>query len=98
MLKSARPNAGQIAAVRQIKNWTRERFTLTGDMVVVVSELECGAPGCPPLETVVTFWTDENHRHAFKVFKPITKVQLEDFPPYWMKRAIISTSDDLSCC
>ena len=34
----------------------------------------------------------------FKVFKPISEVTPEDLPPSWMKQAIVSNGDDLSCC
>jgi nitrate reductase delta subunit len=98
MLKTATPKAEQIAAVRQIKAWTRERFALPDDVPVMVSEVACGLPGCPPLETIVTFWTAPETRHAFKAFKPAVDVTPDDLPPRWMKNAIISDGDDLSCC
>lgn len=97
MLKTPSRNAAQIAAVRQIKAWTRERFGLPDDVSVTVSEIACGLPGCPPVETVVTFWTTPETRHVFKAFKPADAVTLDDLPPSWMKNAIIS-GDDPSCC
>ena len=98
MLKTASRNAGKIDAVRRIKDWTRERFSLDDDIPVMVAEVACGLPGCPPIETIVTFWTAPETRHAFKAFKPATDVTVEDLPPSWMKNAIISDSGDLSCC
>ncbi len=98
MLKTASRNAGKIDVVRRLKDWTRERFSLDDDIPVMVAEIACGLPGCPPIETIVTFWTATNTRHAFKAFKPAIEVTTEDLPPSWMKNAIISDSDDLSCC
>lgn len=98
MLKTASRNAGKIDAVRRIKDWTRERFSLDADIPVMVAEVACGLPGCPPIETIVTFWTAPETRHAFKAFKPAVEVTAEDLPPSWMKNAIISDSGDLSCC
>jgi nitrate reductase delta subunit len=98
MLKTASRNAGKIDAVRRIKDWTRERFSLGDDVAVMVAEVACGLPGCPPIETIVTFWTAPETRHAFKAFKPVAEVTVEDLPPYWMKNAIITESGDLSCC
>ncbi|KAA0698032.1 hypothetical protein DTW90_18110 [Neorhizobium sp. P12A] len=98
MLKTATRNTEQLAAIRRLKDWTRERFSLGDDVPVMVSELACGMPGCPPLETVVTFWTTPETRHVFKAFKPVAETTQDDLPPYWMKNAIISDSDDLSCC
>src|ERR1051326_7665174 len=46
-------------AATRVKSWTRQRF---GEVTVLVSELEGGAPGFPPLHTVVAFWTaDRRH-------------------------------------
>ncbi len=98
MLRTATRNTEQLAATRRLKDWTRERFALGDDVPVMVSEIACGLPGCPPLETVVTFWTAPQTRHVFKAFKPLVETTLDDLPPYWMKNAIISDSDDLSCC
>ena len=98
MLKTASRNDGKIDAVRRIKDWTRERFSLDDDIPVMVAEVACGLPGCPPIETIVTFWTAPETRHAFKAFKLAIEVTAEDLPPSWMKNAIISDSGDLSCC
>ena len=98
MLRNASRNVEQIAAVRRIKAWTRARFSLSDDVVVMVAEVACGMPGCPPLETIVTFWTTADTRHVFKAFKPAGAVTTEDLPPSWMKNAIISHSDDVCCC
>ena len=51
-------NPEHFEALDRIREWTRERFTLPGDAGILVSEVECKLPGCPPLETVVAFWTD----------------------------------------
>jgi nitrate reductase delta subunit len=98
MLKTATRNSEHLTAIRQIKTWTRERFALPEDVAIMVAELACGMPGCPPLETVVTFWTAPETRHVFKAFKPASAVTMDDLPPSWMKNAIISDSDDTSCC
>jgi hypothetical protein len=52
-------------------------------------------PGCPPIETVIAFWSDER-RHHFKVFKPVAEVTDADLPPYWLKNAL-AVSDDFQC-
>ncbi|MDK1492612.1 hypothetical protein QN219_21530 [Sinorhizobium sp. 7-81] len=97
MLKTAASKPEHLAAVRQVKVWTRERFALADDVAIMVSEIACGLPGCPPLETVVAFWTAPDRRHQFKVFKRAVEVREDDLPPSWMKNAIIS-DDDASCC
>ncbi len=41
------------AAVSQLKAWVVSACRLGEDVTVMVSELRCREPGCPPLETVV---------------------------------------------
>lgn len=98
MLGSARKSAQHIEALERIKEWTRSRFSLAEDTVIVVSELTCSMPGCPPLETVIAFWID-NNRHHYKFFKPAVDVVEDDFPPYWMKDAlIVPEGQGCDCC
>lgn len=88
-------------SVARVQAWTRERFALGAQETVMVSELECRRPGCPPLETVIAFWVgegDEGRRH-FKVFKPLAEVVLDDLPPAWLKDALCAEPDDaFACC
>ncbi len=35
-------------------------------------------PGCPPLETVVAFWTGDDSRHQFRLLKPLAEVRYDD--------------------
>jgi hypothetical protein len=98
MLPSPRPSREKLAAVKRVKAWTRARFSLDDDVAILVAEIACGLPGCPPLETVVTFWTAPDRRHAFKVFKATLDVCEDDLPPAFMKNAIVDEGDDLDCC
>jgi nitrate reductase delta subunit len=84
--------------VARIKAWTRARFSLDEDVAVAVAEIACGLPGCPPLETVVTFWTAPDRRHAYKVFKRTVDVAEDDLPPAFMKNALIADENELLCC
>jgi hypothetical protein len=84
----ARPR-GHDAAVARIQAWTRRRFTLPEAAAVLVAEVDCMVPGCPPVETVVAFWTERDRRHHFKVFKRLADVVEDDLPPYWMKDALL---------
>jgi nitrate reductase delta subunit len=77
------------AALERVRQWTRARFALPEQETVLVSEVACGLPGCPPVETVIAFWSDGDKRHHWKVFKPVAEVVEDDLPPSWMKDAII---------
>jgi hypothetical protein len=87
------------AALDRVRDWTRERFKLPDDAPVLVSEVNCKLPGCPPLETVVAFWTEGDQRHHFKIFKPVVEVVADDLPPSFMKNALRQLDGiDCACC
>jgi nitrate reductase delta subunit len=94
MLRSSRRNPGHIQAIDRVREWVRARFALS-DAAILVAEMACGLPGCPPVETVIAFWLDER-RHHFKVFKPVAEVVADDLPPRWMRPAL-AVPDDFEC-
>src|SRR5271169_6873521 len=93
----ARNNPAHAQALERVRTWTRERFKLADDLPIVVAEFACGLPGCPPLETVVAFWTADDRRHQFKLFKPVAEVVCDDLPFAWLKDALVSSGED-ECC
>jgi nitrate reductase delta subunit len=98
-LGAFKTNPEHLRALDRVGVWTRERFGLPEDAAVLVSEVACTRPGCPPLETVVAFWTESDRRHHFKVFKPVEAVGLNDLPPRWLRDALFATGEsDLECC
>jgi nitrate reductase delta subunit len=96
MLGSFKNSPEHLEALDRVKEWTRERFTLSQDTVILVSEIACSLPGCPPLETVVAFWTEGDKRHQFKIFKPVEQVFNDDLPFYWMIDALV-VPDGIGC-
>jgi hypothetical protein len=92
-------SALQVAALDRIREWTRERFALPQDAAILVAEVACGLPGCPPLETAVAFWTAGDTRHQFKIFKPAHQVTKDDLPFAWLKEALAVTDGfGCACC
>jgi nitrate reductase delta subunit len=88
------------AALDRIRDWTRTRFALGPDMAILATEIECRTPGCPPIETIVAFWSERPEgdgsgepprRHHFKIFKPAVDVAEDDLPPAFMKTALAET-------
>jgi hypothetical protein len=85
-------------ALDRVREWTRTRFSLPEDATIVVSEVACPLPGCPPLETVIVFWEDDM-RHHFKIFKPVAEVVHDDLPFAWLKDALAVPEDFVcDCC
>ena len=84
---------------RRLKDVVRSHFRLGEEDVIMITELECQVPGCPPLETVIAFWCEDEKRRHLKVFKPLVEVVEDDLPPWWMKNALIYDDEiRCSCC
>jgi hypothetical protein len=98
MLGFGKKGSGDAAALDRVRGWARTRFALTDDETVMVSEMACGVPGCPPVETHLVFWTGAG-RHHFKIFKPLADVVEDDLPPAFMKNALVALEGvDCDCC
>ena len=85
----AKKSPAHRAALKRVKAMVRERFRLGDNDAILVTELACQVPGCPPLETVIAFWGEDERRRHYKVFKPVEEVVEEDLPPWWMKDALV---------
>jgi hypothetical protein len=91
--------ADHLRALERVAEQTRKRFKLAPEDVVFVAELACVIPGCPPLDTVVVFWTGGGVRHRFRIFKPVVQVTEEDLPYVWLMRSLAATEGfDGDCC
>jgi nitrate reductase delta subunit len=98
MMRSRKKTPEHGAALDRLRDWTRTRFKLEDDEAIMVSEISCAVPGCPPIETHVVFWTALG-RHHFKIFKPVADAIADDLPPAFMKNALIALEGvDLDCC
>jgi hypothetical protein len=86
-------------ALDRVRKWTRERFQLPPEATILVAELDCTVPGCPPIDTLVAFWTGDETRHQFKIFKPVQDVVPDDLPYAWLKDALaVPHGADCECC
>jgi nitrate reductase delta subunit len=98
MLAFSKKSPEHVAALQRVREWVRARFALGEDTAILVAEIACAVPGCPPVETVIAFW-DAGERHHFKVFKPVAEVSDDDLPPYWLKPGLAVPDDfECSCC
>jgi nitrate reductase molybdenum cofactor assembly chaperone NarJ/NarW len=98
MLGLKKKSPDRAAAHERLRAWTRERFTLADDEAVMVSEIACSVPGCPPVETHIVFWTQAG-RHHFKIFKALGEVAADDLPPAFMKNALVAPEGfGCDCC
>jgi hypothetical protein len=73
--QQSRPDPQRVAS---IKAWVAGQFELSEDAVVMVSELRCTEPGCPPLETVIAIIDGPGARRQAKLHKPVSAIELPD--------------------
>src|SRR4051812_18671291 len=97
LLGAAKKDGAQLAALERIRAWTRSRFGLAPGDVIMAAEVACSLPGCPPLETVVVFWSG-GKRHQFKLFKRPGEVVEDDLPYAWLKQSLQADEGSFDCC
>jgi len=64
--------------IRQIQSWVKDRLELDEEAIVMVSELRCSEPGCPPLETMIAVLDGPGQRRQFKFHKAIAEMTTDD--------------------
>jgi hypothetical protein len=62
----------------EIKRWVTEVLRLDHDTSVMVTELRCTEPGCPPFETVVALLYPDQSPWQFKLHKPVDEIDYKD--------------------
>jgi len=58
---------------RRIRDHLTASLQLADGIVVMINELQCTEPGCPPIETVIAV-LEEGARRQFKIHKPLVDV------------------------
>jgi hypothetical protein len=66
------------AAIRTLKATARTLFEANDDDAVLVNELSCTEPGCPPIETVVALLRAGVEPRQVKIHKPAVEVTEDD--------------------
>ena len=61
-----------------VKAWVKNVFQLDEFVTVMVTELECTEPGCPPLETVIAIMDQPGTPKQFKLHKRIAELTVAD--------------------
>lgn len=95
ILKLRRPGLG-VADATRVEAALRDRFALPDTVAVIVAQLNCQTPGCPPVETAIAFWGEDGTAYRLRVFKPLAEVSEEDMPPRWLLPALLDEGE--GCC
>lgn len=66
------------AQMERIKIWARTTWALSDDATIMVTELECREPGCPPIETVIALLEGPGKITQHKIHKPAAEILLSD--------------------
>ncbi len=66
------------AHVERIKAWARATWALADDATVMVTELSCHEPGCPPVETVIALLEAPGRISRHKIHKRAGDVSQAD--------------------
>jgi hypothetical protein len=74
-LPGVRPRTDASAAAR-VKGWVAATLPPDDTRTVLVTELVCGEPGCPPVETVIALFGDDERR--WRLHKPMAVVTEDD--------------------
>ncbi len=61
----------------QIRYWLRQNFTYAADIPIVIKEVPCGKPGCPPIETAIIVILRGEPPQLFKVQRPIGEITFD---------------------
>jgi hypothetical protein len=99
MFGNIRKNPDQLEATGRVEAWVRARFSLGDDAVVMVAEVQCRMPGCPPIETIAAFWGEDGARYRLKIFKPVAEILEDDLPVSWLLPSLVDYGElGCDCC
>lgn len=77
-LFGSRPPNGAASNGPRIRRWVRAVVELDEEATVMVTELRCSEPGCPPFETVIAILGDGANRQH-KLHKRISELMKMTF-------------------
>ena len=64
--------------VDQIRYWTRQNLNFPAEAPIVVKEVPCVKPGCPPIETAILVFLKGEPPRLFKIQRPVNDVTFDD--------------------
>jgi G3E family GTPase len=64
--------------IEQIRYWTRDNLQFPPEAPIVVKEVPCVKPGCPPIETAIIVFLKGEPPRLFKIQRTINDVTFDD--------------------
>ncbi|MFF3075103.1 hypothetical protein ACFVSN_35685 [Kitasatospora sp. NPDC057904] len=71
------PSPRRTTRLTALKNHTRELLELAEDDTVLISQLDCTEPGCPPVKTVVAVLPPSGAIRRWTLHHPLDEVTTE---------------------
>lgn len=65
-------------AIQRVKARFLDVLQLEEDISLMITELHCTEPGCPPVETVIALLKASHPTYQYKIHKPVADVTLDD--------------------
>ncbi|MBM4257193.1 MAG: hypothetical protein FJ147_14995 [Deltaproteobacteria bacterium] len=80
MLKNlaGRGAANNSQKIKEVKHWVQESLALPPETTILITELTCTEPGCPPLETVIALLRGPGDNVQEKIHRSIAEVTKEE--------------------
>lgn len=77
---SSFPEQGEISpfTIDQIKQWTRQNLEFPDDAPIVIKEVPCVKPGCPPIETAIMVFLKGEPPRLYKIQKVINEITFDN--------------------
>jgi hypothetical protein len=66
------------AQTERVRGWVTAALHLGPDTPMLITELRCSEPGCPPVETVIAVLDQPGQPRQFKIHKPLAEVSEAD--------------------
>jgi G3E family GTPase len=63
--------------LEQIRYWLRQNFAYAPEIPIVIKEVPCGKPGCPPIETAIIVVLRNEPPQLFKLQKAIDEITFD---------------------
>jgi hypothetical protein len=66
------------ALAQQVKAWVADALHLGNDTTLMVTEMRCTTPDCPPVKTVIALMETAQPTRQYKIHKPLAHITHED--------------------
>ena len=64
--------------IKEIKQWVQASLALPPETTILITELTCTEPGCPPLETVIALLRGPGDNVQQKIHRSIAEVTKDE--------------------